>query len=666
MPEKPTYEELERRILEIESPAHYRNKSEILEFSSQFEKHDAVILVIDPDSGTIINANMAAQNFYGYSINILKQMRIQEINTLSPDEIAEKRQQAAEEKCNYFEFPHRLSSGEIRTVRVHSSPVVLNGKKRLLSIIHDITECKLVEKALRESEEKYRTLVETLPYGVEEVDLEGRKVFLNDAYHHLLGYEPETLTGTYIWDLDPTPEEAERTRAYFQHLKKEQPPPEPYLGKNMKRDGTIIDVLVDWNYKRGPTEGDLQGFISVVTDITLRKRYEQELHEKTVALETALKELRRTQRHFTEQERHRALSRMAGGIAHDFNNSLSTILGFSDLLLQAPDKLTDIQNVHRYLSLINTAAHDAAQIVRRLRKFYRPSDDERIEPLDLNALVKEALDLTEPVWKHDARARGAPIRVETNFCTSARIAGNRAELHETITNLIFNAVDAMPEGGEIRLCTCRENPWIVLEIGDTGIGMDENVRRQCLDPFFTTKGEAGSGLGLATARGIITRHQGELDIHSQPGQGTTFFLRLPAGIEEKTGENPEKPTGTEQKSLKILLIDDEKTQLEVLKEFLQQANHQVETAADGLEGMEKFPGGGYDLIITDRAMPEMSEDALAQHIKRIAPDKPVIMLTGFGDMMAAAGETTAAVDLVLTKPVSLKKLRQAIETLLTG
>jgi PAS domain S-box-containing protein len=195
---KPTYEELERRVLELEGREHCRNKSEIEAFP-QFEKHGAIILVIDPDSGIIINANVAAQNYYGYSIKTLNQMKIEDINMLPPDKVAEKRKQAAKEKLNYFEFPHRLSSGEIRTVEVHSSPVVLNGKKLLLSVIHDITDRKLAEESLRESEKRFRSIIENTHAGYFFIDRNGIIQKVNKAWIKMYRYQSaEEVVGNHF------------------------------------------------------------------------------------------------------------------------------------------------------------------------------------------------------------------------------------------------------------------------------------------------------------------------------------------------------------------------------------------------------------------------------------------------------------------------------------
>ncbi|MFQ5875240.1 MAG: response regulator, partial [Dehalococcoidia bacterium] len=199
---------------------------------------------------------------------------------------------------------------------------------------------------------------------------------------------------------------------------------------------------------------------------------------------------------------------------------------------------------------------------------------------------------------------------------------------------------------------------VVLEVSDTGTGMTDEVRQRCLEPFFSTKGERGTGLGLAMVYGIIQRHQGTLAIASEPGQGTTFLIRLPVHTEQAE-RKPQEAEGLSRR-LKILVVDDEPPVREVATTYLTGDGHTVEIATNGCEGLEKFLAGWFDVVITDQGMPEMAGDQLATAIKKVAPDKPVVLLTGFGDLMVASGEPPLGVDIILSKPVTLPALRQAL------
>ncbi|MBI1926084.1 response regulator [Candidatus Poribacteria bacterium] len=239
------------------------------------------------------------------------------------------------------------------------------------------------------------------------------------------------------------------------------------------------------------------------------------------------------------------------------------------------------------------------------------------------------------------------------------IAGNEAELREMLTNLIFNAVDSMPQGGTVTFRTyVEELQYVVMAVSDTGIGMTEEVRQRCLEPFFTTKGERGTGLGLSMVYGIVQRHEGTIEIESEEGQGTTFRIRLP--IYTQGHEQVQDVAETSGHPLHVLVVDDEPLVREIITEFLKREGHTFETAANGREGLEKFQTSLFNLVITDRAMPEMSGDQFAAAIKAITPHKLIIMLTGFGQLMNATGELPEGVDVVLTKPIASPALRRAI------
>ncbi|MCZ6678830.1 MAG: PAS domain S-box protein [Candidatus Poribacteria bacterium] len=371
-------------------------------------------------------------------------------------------------------------------------------------------------------------------------------------------------------------------------------------------------------------------------------------------------ELERTQKHIIQQERLHALGQMASGITHDFNNALSPILGFCELLLMSPKNLGDKEKATRYLQMMSTAAKDAATVVRRLREFYRPREiDEILHPVNLNRLIESAIPLTQPRWQDQAQGNGITIQIKTELQEVPQISANETEIREVLTNLIFNAVDAMPIGGTITIRTRSDGQHVLLEVSDTGTGMTDEVRQRCLEPFFSTKGGRGTGLGLSMVFGIIQRHKGAIDIESEPGHGTTFRIRLRSGERYQAapiGRTPESIS----RSLHVLLVEDKTTVSQMVTEYLIIDGHTVETAINGRMGLEKFHAGQFDLVVTDRAMPDMNGDQLAGFIKQIAPNKPVIMLTGFGDFMQAAGEHPAGVDVIVSKPVTLSAFRQAL------
>lgn len=401
-----------------------------------------------------------------------------------------------------------------------------------------------------------------------------------------------------------------------------------------------------------------------VENLTRRKQAEDDLRASNRELEKALDELKATQQQVIQQERLSAIGQMASGIAHDFNNNLTPILGFAELLLHNDRLLDNKAEARRCLEMLRTSAKDAASVVSRLREFYRPAEtDEEFPVVDLAKIVQQAVSLTEPKWRSQTQANGLTVVVTAEAKASPFVAGQESALREVLTNLIFNAVDAMPQGGRVSIETSVDGAEAVIRVRDTGTGMTESVRQRCLEPFFSTKGERGTGLGLSMVYGIIERHRGKLEIESAAGQGTTFIIRLP--LAESSPLTAPAPSGTRSKSLlNVLIVDDEPRVLEVVSAYLRCDGHSVSTAASGREALEKFRRNQFDLVVLDRVMPEMSGDQTARFIKQVKHDMPVIMLTGFGALIEVSGSQPAPVDVVLEKPVTLDALRQTIDKLL--
>jgi signal transduction histidine kinase len=385
---------------------------------------------------------------------------------------------------------------------------------------------------------------------------------------------------------------------------------------------------------------------------------ERQVRVRTAQLESTLSQLRTTQAQIIKQERLRALGMMAGGIAHDFNNALTMMLGYGELLLpylqfKAPEK------ERGYLHHMIAAAEDARNVVGRLREFYRPAGAQDVRvPVDLNSVVEHAVGLTAPKWQGTKRAEGVQITVEVDLAEIPPVAGTASELREMLMNFIFNSVDAMPQGGTILIKTRVNDGKVVIIVTDSGVGMDSEERARCLEPFYTTKGEQGTGLGLAVVYGIVQRHNGVIEIASEKGQGTTISVTFPAGG-LMSSPAVEVPLAIEV-SRRVLVADDQEIICELLAEYLRADGHEVTLANSGTEALEKFRSGEFDVVVTDQAMPGLSGVQVAATIKSTQPDLPVILLTGFGDEMQATGQLPPEVDLVVCKPVSTTDLRRAL------
>jgi PAS domain S-box-containing protein len=365
-----------------------------------------------------------------------------------------------------------------------------------------------------------------------------------------------------------------------------------------------------------------------------------------------------------QQENLRSIGQMASGIAHDFNNLLAPILGFSELLLNMPNGGRDDKKLISFLEKIKVAAQDGAAVVSRLRDFYgnQDSGEEVTSDIDLKKLAQQVKDLTQHRWKSQAEARGAKIEfksiVESRHC----VHGNEPELRQALSNLVINAADAIEGDGVITLSIVDEKDNVCIKIQDTGCGMPESIRAKCLDPFYSTKGKLGTGLGLSIVAGIVKRHKGEIEIESIEGSGSTITIQLPA-VDAIPAKVDKKVSSESSHSLRIMLVDDEAVLLEVLSELLGSGGHQVRKFEDGEAALDAFKKEPFDLVITDRAMPNMSGEELAAKIKAINSRTPIIMATGFGDMMSDDAETSKNVDLVLAKPVPLDVLNQKLSEL---
>jgi len=388
-----------------------------------------------------------------------------------------------------------------------------------------------------------------------------------------------------------------------------------------------------------------------------------ELYQK---LDEAYAELKQTQQAIMSQERLRALGQMASGVAHDINNALVPIVGFTDLMLLRANNLSEQDQ--RYLEHIRTSAADITEIVNRMRQFYRKRNvQDQFKAVSLNTIVHEVIELTSPRWKNMPEREGIAINIKTDTDDNLPgIAGVESELREALTNLIINAIDAMPQGGQITVQTRHTSEIVRLEITDTGAGMDEKTRQRCLEPFFTTKGEAGTGLGLAMVFGIVKRHDATLDIESTPGKGTTIRIDFPAAglltIEKDTEDN--HPDAETIPSLKILCIDDNHATLELLQEMLTLDGHTVTTIDGGQAGLDEFRdsinrGEPFDVVFTDLGMPYVDGRQVINTIKRESPDTPVILLTGWGARFTSE-ENIPPTDVILNKPPQVNDIQRGL------
>lgn len=385
-------------------------------------------------------------------------------------------------------------------------------------------------------------------------------------------------------------------------------------------------------------------------------------------LSQTLNELRETQQTLIQQERLGALGQMARGIAHDFNNALQPIILAASMLDSDENIFKDKEFGKKYVDMILKTAQDAANTVKRLARFYRPlGPGEKVE-IDARELINEALELTKPKWKDEAQNRGCSYKISTDFREPCLILGLHDSLVEVLMNLIFNCLDSFDwkgaKKGNILLSSYCEGEWGIISIADNGAGMNAETKARCIEPFYTTKLQRGAGLGLSTAYGIIQGHKGKLVIESEEGKGTIVKVYLPVVVHDEKQEKKAKASSPEhahhKKHYRVLVVDDEEVLRNILAATLQRYGHDVTTASSGTDGWKKFQMDQYDIVVTDQAMPGMPGDQLAKKIKAKDPKMPVIMLTGFGDLMKAQGQEPDHIDKLLSKPVAPRNLHEAI------
>jgi PAS domain S-box-containing protein len=387
------------------------------------------------------------------------------------------------------------------------------------------------------------------------------------------------------------------------------------------------------------------------------------------SLQQAYDELRLTQQAAMQQERLRALGQMASGIAHDINNAISPVALYAESLIEHEQGLSD--RGRRQLATIAGAIDDVAATVARMREFYRQRETPHaLAPVQINPLVQQVIDLTRARWSDMPQQRGAVIRLVTELAPQLpAILGVDNEVREALINLVFNAVDAMPEGGVLTLRT-RSVPagatpqQACIEVADTGTGMDENTRRRCLEPFFTTKGERGTGLGLAMVYGVAQRHGATIDIDSAPGRGTTVRLAfsVPSALSAVAAA---EPLPGPSRRLQVLIVDDDPVLLRSLAETLELDGHSVTAANGGQDGIDAFnaahrSNAPFDAVITDLGMPYVDGHKLADAVKAMSPHTPVLLLTGWGKRMLADDQNPPHIDAVLGKPPKVPDLRAAL------
>ena len=382
-------------------------------------------------------------------------------------------------------------------------------------------------------------------------------------------------------------------------------------------------------------------------------------------------EQERIREQFSQVEKLSALGELASGVAHDFNNTLAGILGRAQLL----QRTSDAEKIKRGLDIIIKTAEDGAKTVKRIQDFARQRRDHDFELVSIDQILMDASEITRPRWKNCAEASNIHITLDLQIGSDALVMGDDSELREVLVNMVFNAIDAMPEGGTLSLSSRTVNESVILKVVDSGVGMYPEVRSRIFDPFFTTKGKAGLGLGLAVSFGIIRRHGGTIEVESQYGRGTEFRITLPlaklaekgvAAVEQAASEvTTSLPPALslppqERGRMRLLVVDDEDFVRDLLGEMLEGEHCDVYLAGGGSEALSVFREMEFDGVFTDVGMPGMSGWELAREIRQINTRVPIAVITGWGEAVGSKEQRAAGVNWVVAKPFTADRIAELV------
>ena len=379
-------------------------------------------------------------------------------------------------------------------------------------------------------------------------------------------------------------------------------------------------------------------------------------------------EQERIREQFSQMEKLSALGELASGVAHDFNNTLAGILGRAQLILRTNDP----EKIERGLKIIIKTAADGAKTVKRIQDFARQRRDHDFEPVSIGQILLDVSEITRPRWKDRAEAANVQINVDLQIRSKSKVMGDESELREVLVNMVFNAVDAMPNGGNLTLASEDVGDSVVISVTDTGTGMPIEVKSRIFDPFFTTKGKAGMGLGLAVGFGIIRRHEGSVEVDSEVGSGTRFKIILPkaavsddvsisdleAKVQAMEIATANPPRSFEGSQPKILVVDDEEAVRELLRDLLEAEGCRVYLAPGGREALNLFAAQQFDGVFTDVGMPGMSGWELSQAIRQTNETIPIAVITGWGEAVGSDEQRRARVNWVVTKPFRAERIAE--------
>ena len=631
-----------------------------------FENNHAMMLLLDPSTGRLVDANPAAAKYYGWTRGEMRGKSIYEINTLSPQEVQLAMAEAVDGDRHLFHFVHRRADGSLCDVDILSGKLRYQGRDLLYSIVHDAGERRAVEEKLAEERQRLKFILEAAQYGTWEWRIQSNEAVVNETLASIVG---ETVQA-----IEPVTQERWQTRCHPDDFRNAQ----DVLASCLSGEQKLFEVEMRlkhkdghwvWTLARGQVmtrdleEKPLQMF-GTLTSIQNRKKREAE------------REILRE--HLMQSQKMESVGRLAGGIAHDFNNLLTVILG------QAQASLADLGSDHPIsasLLEIEDAAQKSGQLTRQLLAFARrqPAHPELI---DLDLTIKRVIETLRATIPEQVKFLWAP------GSDGAQVNLDPIQLSQLIRQLLKNAVDAIAGAGTIEVSTsaetvfesarpepAKEEPghYAVVAVKDDGDGIEEAILGRLFEPFFTTKEVGkGSGLGLATVDGIVSQNGGFARVQSRVGEGSVFqlFLPLVEGRErpEVVPPAPKSPVRRSHGTETVLVVEDEPTVLMLARRTLERKGYKVLTAGLPEDAIELFRANkaSIDLLLTDVMMPGMNGPEMARIIQQEAPELKCLYMSGYSaDMIAERGLLDRSVH-IIEKPFCMKGLTQKVRDILDG
>ncbi|MCF8107927.1 MAG: PAS domain S-box protein [Desulfohalobiaceae bacterium] len=647
---------LERKIADLERREASRNKEQDF-IREVLYWIDSLVVVIDT-RGYIVNFNRASERLSGYSFAEVSRQPFWDILLLPEEREGVKstiKEVAHRELPRYSHNAWVTKDGRIREISWKNS--VLRDREGNIEYILctglDITEQKKAEASLRESEAKYRELVEHANSIIMRLDQAGNITFFNEYAQQFFGYSEKEIIGrNVIGTILPERDQAgDASSSLFANILED---PEQYsINENENRRKNGEPVWISWTNKAICTaDGELIGILCIGNDITKRKELED---------------------HLRQAQKMEAMGTLTGGIAHDFNNILGIILGYTEI---AQHRLSTEDPLQTLLDEVKAASLRGRDVVSQLLSFSRKKEQKQ-RVIDIRPVIQESLKMLRSTLP-------ATIEFQTSIPSqSFLVEGNSTQIHQILINLCTNAAHAMEENGG-RLTVGLEQvslsrkaiffgtsllpgEYTKLSVRDTGDGIEAHALQRIFDPYYTTKDvDKGTGMGLSIALGIVKAHGGGIRAESRIGEGTTFDVFLPSASEETQPESLQDkqslPTGTER----ILFVDDERMLVDLNQARLQYLGYTVSSEVDPRQALQRFQSDpeGFELVITDMAMPGMTGDRLAREILRIRNDIPILLCTGFSERISRESAKAAGLAGYLEKPVEMHTLAATVREVL--